>query len=126
MTRQEQQIEQLLPPEVVEAFKKYPIHSQDGIGTGQIVVCKFFLPASRYTFFVTEGEPIKNPTMDGDWEFFGYCLSPLGEDCDEWGYTTLQELTSVEYHVGIFHVERDRGFPLAERTISATLSALGL
>ena len=27
--------------------------------------------------------------------FFGYCVSPLGPNCDEWGYTTLETLEAV-------------------------------
>jgi hypothetical protein len=26
---------------------------------------------------------------------FGYCVSALGEDCDEWGYTMLSELQNL-------------------------------
>lgn len=105
----------LLPPEVRATFEQYPIDSQDGRGMQAIVVVKFFFPAGRYTFFATEGEP------DGgsDFLFFGYCLSALGEDCDEWGYTRLSELQSVERD-GLT-IERDLHFPAATRTVQDAL-----
>ena len=72
---------------------------------------KFFFPAGRYTFYATEGEP-----QGDEFLFFGYCISPLGADCDEWGYVTLSELRSVKVH-GLT-MERDLHFPIAERTVA--------
>ena len=80
----------LLTDQLVDAFRRFPLRSQDGKGEDALVVSKFFDPAGRYTFFVTEGSPVLEddgtPVLldDGtpDWEFFGFCLSPLGEDCD--------------------------------------------
>ena len=75
----------------------------------QIAVAKFFDPTGRYTFWMTE----YNPT---DRIAFGYCLSPLGEDCDELGYVSIAELEAIEGAFGL-GIERDRHFdpkPLSE------------
>lgn len=61
------------------------------------VVAKFFFPAGRFTFYAVE--------FDGTDTFFGYTKSPLGEDCDEWGYASLSELQSLK--VRGLGVERD-------------------
>jgi hypothetical protein len=78
-----------------------PLYSQDGKGMDAVAHVKFFHPASRYTFFATE--------FDGDDTFFGYCVSPLGPDCDELGYTSLTELKSVRGPLGL-GIERDLHF----------------
>lgn len=102
----------LLPDSLRRTFiERFPLHSQEKspIG-GKKIVAKFFFPAGRYTFFATEGEPEGN-----DFMFFGYCLSDLGEDCDEWGYTSLSELMSVR--LSLLHMERDIHFPVAKKSI---------
>ena len=77
----------LLPPHVRAALACYPLGSQEGRGDEALVVVKYFFPAGRYTLYVTEAE------FDGDdAQLFGYCLSPFGEDSDEWGYASLAEL----------------------------------
>jgi hypothetical protein len=68
------------------------------------VIVKFFHPLSRYTLYVTEGQLEE----DGDWILFGYCVSALGPDCDELGYTSLRELESTVVR-GV-RVERDMYF----------------
>lgn len=78
-------------------------------------VVKFFDPCGRYTFYVTEGERITE-TPGNDWLFFGWCVSPLGEDCDEFGYARLSELQGVRNRLGL-GIERDKFFrprPLSE------------
>jgi hypothetical protein len=105
---------QLLTASLEEAFKRFPIHSQDGKGDDALVVCKFFDPSGRYTFYATEGAPVGTQ----DWEFFGYCVSPLGEDCDEWGYVTLSELRSIRGAFGL-GIERDTSVTTAERTVGS-------
>lgn len=107
---------QLLTTELQEAFKRFPIHSQDGRGDDALVVCKFFDPSGRYTFYVTEGAP----TGTQDWEFFGFCVSPLGDDCDEWGSVTLSELRSVRGAFGL-GIERDTSVDPATRTVGSFL-----
>lgn len=83
------------------------LYSQDGKGMEAVAYVKFFHPMSRYTFYVTE--------FDGTDTLFGYCVSPLGPDCDELGYASLQELT--ELRVRGLGIERDLHFkpvPLSE------------
>jgi Protein of unknown function (DUF2958) len=104
----------LIPPDVRSALARFPFGSQDGLGDAAKVVVKFFFPAGRYTFYVTEAQ-----ADDDDWCFFGYCISPLGEDCDEWGYTALSELQSV--HVRGLTIERDLHLPFATRTVGELL-----
>lgn len=58
---------------------------------------KFFHPWGRATWYVTE--------YDGADECFGYVISPLGSDCDEWGYFSISELESIT--VRGLGVERD-------------------
>jgi hypothetical protein len=43
---------------------------------------KFFGPGSRYTFYVTE--------FEGEDTLYGWWVSGLGADCDEWGYASFQ------------------------------------
>lgn len=61
-------------------------------------VVKFFDPTGRGTWYGCE--------FDGSDLFFGYCRSPLGSDCDEWGYFSLAELASVRGRFGL-GIERD-------------------
>jgi hypothetical protein len=80
---------ELLPPNIRRLLiERYPIRSQDGQGDNAKVIVKLFFPTGRYTLYVTEGEPYGG----GDMQLFGYCVSPLGADCDEWGYSCLSEL----------------------------------
>ena len=63
------------------------------------VYAKFFFPAGRWTWFVTEGEQ-----QEEDFIFFGYVIG----DFEEWGNFSLTELQSVSVH-GLT-VERDLYF----------------
>ncbi|HYC90601.1 MAG TPA: DUF2958 domain-containing protein [Thermoanaerobaculia bacterium] len=105
----------LLPLNVRAALARFPLGSQDGRGMDAVVVVKYFFPAGRYTLYVTEAE-----TCDDDVRLFGYCLSPFGEDCDEWGYASLNELRSTR--VRGLSIERDLHFPIAERTVRQALA----
>jgi DUF2958 family protein len=111
---------ELLTPEHVQAFReRFALGSQEGRGQEAIVVVKFFHPTSRYTLYVTEG----TETTSGDWTFFGYALSGLGADCDEWGYTQLSELKEV-CRDGL-GVERDMYVPVAEKQLKDLLPRCG-
>ena len=70
----------------------------------KVAVAKFFDPTGRYTFFATEGSP-----EGDDFLMFGYVISPLGSDCDEWGNVSLNELASVRGRMGL-GIERDLHF----------------
>lgn len=78
------------------------IGSTDGQGFDAKVGVKFFSPFGRYTFYVTE--------FDGADTLYGYCVSPLGEDCDEWGYASLSELAAADVWGGVPAIERDKGY----------------
>ncbi len=106
---------QLITPEVSKALARFPLGSQDSLGDGARVVVKFFFPAGRYTLFVTEAEKQE----DGDYLFFGYCLSPFGADCDEWGYTALSELASL--NIRGLGIERDICVEPAAETVRELL-----
>jgi hypothetical protein len=106
----------LLSPDVRAALARFPFGSQEGLGDAAKVVVKFFFPAGRYTFYVTEAR-----AEGEDWDFFGYCVSALGPDCDEWGYAALSELQSV--NVRGLTVERDLHLPHATRTVAELLAA---
>jgi len=62
-----------------------------------MVICKFFLPASKWTWYAIE--------FDGEDRFFGYVVG----DYNELGYFSLSELEWVEGPYGI-GVERDLYF----------------
>ena len=66
--------------------------------TERTVPVKFFDPTGRFTYYVLE--------YDGDDTLFGYCVSPLGADCDELGYASLAELQAVKGRLGL-GLERD-------------------
>ena len=66
-----------------------PLGSQDGKGADAIAHGKFFSAFGRYTFYITE--------FDGEDTLFGYCVSALGPDCDEWGYASLRELAEARF-----------------------------
>lgn len=104
-----------LPHDVRAALARFPLGSQDGRGMDAVVVVKYFFPAGRYTLYVTEAE------FDGDdAQLFGYCLSPFGEDCDEWGYASLAELRSLRVRGRT--IERDLHFPIAARSVRQALA----
>lgn len=91
---------ELLTEEIKKSIPK--LYSTEIVKTeNKVAVCKFFDPCGRYTFYVVEGGP-----EGDDFIFFGYCVSPLGPDCDEWGYASLSELSSVKNRLGL-KLERD-------------------
>jgi len=106
----------LITKEVIKAAKNYPPYSQEDLGEDSIVWLKFFDPCGRYTLYVTEA----NLEIG---EFFGYCVSALGADCDEWGYTYLAELESV---VGRFGLGIERDMHWKPVTIREALGKVGL
>jgi hypothetical protein len=65
----------------------------------KVLVAKFFDPCGRGTWYAVERDPASN-------NCFGYCVSPLGPDCDEWGYFSLTELEGVRTRFGL-GIERD-------------------
>jgi hypothetical protein len=84
--------------EIEREFKK--IGRQEDV-KDPIVVCKFFNPAGAGTWWATEYSP-------EDRIFFGY-VSIFGDECDEWGTFSLEE---IENYRGMFGlgIERDLHF----------------
>lgn len=78
------------------------LYSTEEIETqDKIIICKFFVLGSGWTWYVVEGERQE----DGDYLFFGLVH---GHE-KEWGYFSLGELESIRLH-GIPGVERDLYF----------------
>jgi hypothetical protein len=88
-----QEIRQKLPP----------LYSQDNLGGKAIAYVKFFTPDSNWTWWATEGSPIKDDDGDEiDFHFFG-----LEEGFErELGYFSLSELESAKGPMGL-PIERD-------------------
>lgn len=99
----------LITKALEKTFAKYPLYSQDGKGNDAVVIAKFFLPGSGFTWYVTEVE--KQP--NGDYMFFGYV-----EGIDsELGYFTLSQLQNVRGRFGL-RVERDMYFNNGKTTLA--------
>ncbi len=96
----------LITQELRAAFER--TGSQEAGGAWDAtVIAKLFCPYGRGTWYITE--------FDGEDEFFGYCLSPLGADCDELGYASYREMaeTMISPFGGAIRVpaiERDCSF----------------
>ena len=87
----------LLTEEIKNALP--PLYSTEETPIAEkTVVCKFFNPMGRGTWWVVEGEKQK----DGDWRFFGLAYI----DYPEWGEFTLSELESLQVGLGL-GIERD-------------------
>lgn len=98
---------------VLANAKNYPLYSQDSKGDETVFWAKFFDPCGRYTFYVSEmeveviSELGMRQMVEGT--AFGYVVSPLGPDCDELGYTDLNEMSTVKNRYGLT-MERDMHF----------------
>lgn len=92
-----------LIPKEIEAIIPL-LYSQETV-PDPVAVIKLFGPCGRYTLYVLEGS--RHP--DGDLLLFGFCVSPLGPDCDELGYASLRQLESVRGPLRL-GIERDLYF----------------
>jgi hypothetical protein len=82
-----------------------PLYSTEEVPTEQKkAVAKFFDPTGRMTYYVIEGSKEEDDVI-----FFGYMVSPLGPDCDEYGNSSLNELQAVKGRFGL-GIERDLHF----------------
>ena len=90
---------ELLPQEIKDVLPK--IGATEEVENPKVVF-KLFLPEGRATWFIMEGEQRGN-----DWLLYCYVRSPLGPDCDEFGYVVLSELQSLRGPVLRLPVERD-------------------
>lgn len=101
----------LMPRQVASTIPALGDNGVDAAGFDAFVAVKFFSPFGRYTFYVTE--------FDQADTLFGYCVSPLGPDCDEWGYQSLSELANAVFN-SVPAVERD--IYLEQKTVAQALS----
>jgi len=76
-------------------------HSRKTGETAHSAPLKLFDPYGRWTMYVFE--------KDGD-RLYGFVVSPLAPDCDEWGYSSLTEIESITAFGGRPRIERDRYF----------------
>jgi len=84
----------LLTKELEQRFKE--VGEQDI--KDPLVICKFFNAGGVGTWWATAYFP-------EDKTFFGY-VSIFGDECDEWGYFSLEELESIKGRFGL-GIERD-------------------
>ena len=95
---------ELLTKEIREQIPK--LYAQEKEGKNTMTYVKFFLPGSRWAWYVTE--------FDGKDTFFGYVKSGLDPNFDEYGYFSLEELENLTHDNKeknlIIAVERDLYF----------------
>ena len=90
---------------LTEEIKKKlpPLYAQDGKGGKAIAHLKLFTPDSSFTWYISEGSPIKGENGDEiDFHFFGLVEGQF----KELGYVSLSELESVRGPMGL-PIERD-------------------
>jgi len=91
----------LLTKEIRE--KLPPLYAQDGKGGKAIAYLKLFTPDSGFTWWITEGSPIKDESgSEVDYHFFGLVEGQF----KELGYVSLKELEEVRGPMGL-PIERD-------------------
>jgi len=88
---------EFFPPDLKAQIPKLYAQENDKDAT---VWMKLFTPWTSWTWFITEGED-----RDGDYLMFGYVI---GQE-REWGYFSLNELSSVTGPYGL-KIERDIHF----------------
>jgi len=98
-----------------------PIHGQENLGEDAVIYCKFFTPDSSWTWYVTEGSPIKDESgKEIDFEFYGL----VDGFEQEYGYFNLSELERVTGPMGL-HIERDIWWkPMTVREIRRSINGL--
>ena len=79
-------------------FKDYPLYSQEN-EKDPLVICKLFDPCGSATWYLTEYDPVEKIA-------FSFVT---GMTADEFGYTSLIELESIERPFGLT-IERDLYF----------------
>lgn len=87
----------LLTKELINRFAKIG-KQEDG---NPIIICKFFNPTGAGTWYATELDPTCNI-------FYGY-VSIFGDENDEWGHFSLEELQNYRGRFGL-GIERDLNF----------------
>jgi hypothetical protein len=76
--------------QIKEALESLPaLYATDGMKQREVQIV-IFHAYTRWTWYVVEGEQ-----QDDDWLLFTYCRSGFGEQDDEFGYVSLNELESL-------------------------------
>jgi hypothetical protein len=83
----------LLPDDIAAQLPPF-FRTENIDADAKVCPLKIFDPCGRFTLYVVEYEPVHRV-------FFGYVVSPLGPDCDEWGYASLDELEAVRNQLGL-------------------------
>ena len=91
-------IMKLITEEFEALFKDYPLYSQEH-ESDPLVIAKLFDPCGSATWYLTEYDPNEKIA-------FSYVV---GLQVDEWGYTSLTELESIQRPFGLT-IERDLYF----------------
>jgi len=90
------------------------LYAQKSKGDDAIVHVKFFCPWNAQTWYITEGN-----LEEDDYIFFGLFYDGREE---EWGYSSLNEFTSVKHRSGL-GIERDRHWkPITVRELKKDLN----
>jgi hypothetical protein len=99
----------LITEEFEALFKDYPLYSQEE-AADPLIVAKLFDPCGSASWWITEYDAI---------EKIAFCYV-TGLVQDEWGYTSLVELESIERPFGLT-IERDLYF--VQKRISEAVKA---
>ena len=99
----------LITAPIKKLLEATPIYTHDEHKPSEIpVIAKFFAPSGRFTFYVTESERYDEGNRE-DYRFYGFMVSPLGQQYDELGYITLGEMEAIRLPFGL-RIERDRNY----------------
>ena len=91
----------LLPKEIREQLPE--LYAQDGKGGRAVAYLKLFTPDSGFSWWITEGSPIKDDNENEvDYHMFGL----VEGQCKELGYVSLSELEEIRGPMGL-PIERD-------------------
>ncbi|MBU2513286.1 DUF2958 domain-containing protein [bacterium] len=100
----------LITPEFEALFKDYPLYSQEH-AKDPLIICKLFDPCWSATWFLLEYDPV---------EKIAFCYVT---GLDEFGYTSLIELESIERPFGLT-IEQDLYF--AQKRLSEVKKLIGV
>ena len=89
----------ILFPEHLLATVPALYSTEETLAERKVAHIKAFDPCGRGTWYACEFNSEEGL-------FFGYVVSPLGPDCDEWGYFDKHELEHVRNRLGL-PLERD-------------------
>jgi hypothetical protein len=66
-----------------------PMYSTESVELeDKVLYVKLFATGGRGTWYIAEYDPEER-------QAFGFVVSPLGPDCDEWGYISIDELEAL-------------------------------